>query len=358
MAICNPDEIDLQTYLNKENYYCKTKTDSVLHQGDIIIPFNNIRNVEGFKGKKIIGIIIITNQCDLEQNKAKFLTFIPIYRVLGMINFGNNEERNSFKEIVKQNHLRFFYLPPHPYIDDKLGGLIYKENIMTEKREGFKETQVSPKIRLKSPFIDSLSSKVAEIFNRIPVLHPEDSEIERWIETNEEIQKIKQLEDLLTKTSDLFTKADIHQWIDNNDNLEDRFKLMEIYSQTIRHIKLNEFEKAQEYIGEARGLGFEDKSRLYNLEKKLYIKEIKSLKSDVSDFIPNSTIKKWLKEKINLEKKVIIVRKYYQAQKYIKDENINGLITLFKDLNEIEDSSEERLEKLVEIIKEIQTGAV
>lgn len=94
------------------------------------------------------------------------------------------------------------------------------------------------------------------------------------------------------------------------------------------------------------------------MEKKLYIDEIKSLKSDVSDFIPNSTIKKWLKEKINLEKKVIIVRKYNQAQKYIKDEDINGLVTLFKDLNEIEDPSEERLKKLAEIIKETQTRAV
>ena len=101
MVICNPDEIDLQTYLNEKNYYCEVIPDKDLHQGDIIIPFNNIRNVEGYKGKKIIGIIIITNQCDLEQNKAKFLTFIPIYRVLGMINFGNNEERNTFKEIVK-----------------------------------------------------------------------------------------------------------------------------------------------------------------------------------------------------------------------------------------------------------------
>ena len=223
---------------------------------------------------------------------------------------------------------------------------------MTEKRKGFKETQASPKIRLKSPFIDNLCSKVVDIFSRTPILHPEDSEIDKWIETNEDIQNIKKLEDLLTKTSDLFTRAEIHHWIDKNDNLEDRLKLMEIYSQAIRHIKLKNFEKAQEYIEEARGLSFEDKSRLYNLEKKLYIEEIKSLKLDVSDFIPNITIKKWLKEKINLEKKVIIVRKYSQAQKYIKDEDRNGLVTLFKELIEIEAPTEERLKKLEEIIKE------
>ncbi len=351
MTICNPDEIDLKKYLNEKNYYCEVKSDSDLHQGDIIIPFNNIRNMEGYKGKKIIGIIIITNQCDLEQGKAKFLTFIPIYRVLSMINFGNNDERNSFKDIVKQNHSRFFYLPKHPYIDDKLGGLIYKENIMTEKREGFNKSQASPKIRLKSPFIDRLCSKVADIFSRIPILHPEDSEMDEWIETNEELQTIKKLEEFLTKTSDLFSKADIHQWIDNNDNLEERFKLMEIYSQAIKHIKLNKFKKAQKYIEQARGLSLDDKSRLYNLEKKLYIKEIKYLKSNVLDFIPNSTIKKWLNEKINLEKKVIIVRTYSQAQKCIRDEDINGLVTIFKYLNEIEDPSEERLKKLAEIIE-------
>lgn len=354
MVICDPDEIDLQKYLNEKNYYCEVKPDSDLHQGDIIIPFKNIRNVEGYKGKKIIGIIIITNQCDLEQDKIKFLTFIPIYRVLGMINFGNNEERNKFKDIVKQNHPRFFYLPPHPNINDKLGGLIYKENIMTEKREGFKETQASPKIRLKSPFIESLSSKVADIFSRIPILHPEDIEIDRWIDANEDIQIIKKLENFLTKTSGLFTREDIHQWIDNNDNLYDRLKQMEIYGEASKYIKTKNFEKAQEYIEEARGLSFGDKSRLYKLEKKLNAVEIKSLKSVVSDFIPNTTLKKWLKEEINLEKKVIIVRKYSQAQKYIIDEDRNGLVTLFKELIEIEDPTEERLKKLKDIIKEIQ----
>ncbi|MFW9876428.1 MAG: hypothetical protein ACFFG0_25315 [Candidatus Thorarchaeota archaeon] len=61
MAICDPDEIDLQAYLDEKNYYCEVEPSNDLHQGDIIIPFNNIRNIEGYKGKKIIGIIIITN---------------------------------------------------------------------------------------------------------------------------------------------------------------------------------------------------------------------------------------------------------------------------------------------------------
>ncbi|MFW9876429.1 MAG: hypothetical protein ACFFG0_25320 [Candidatus Thorarchaeota archaeon] len=167
---------------------------------------------------------------------------------MGTINFGNNEERKTFREIIKQNHPRFFYLPPHPYIDDKLGGLIYKENVMTEKRNGFKETQANPKIRLKSPFIDSLCSNVANIFNRIPMLQPEDSEIDKWIENNEDIQIIRRVEDQLTKTSDLFTKEDILKWRDDNDNLEDRLKQMEIYSQTIRYIKSEKLKKLENIL--------------------------------------------------------------------------------------------------------------
>ncbi|MFW9876430.1 MAG: hypothetical protein ACFFG0_25325 [Candidatus Thorarchaeota archaeon] len=60
------------------------------------------------------------------------------------------------------------------------------------------------------------------------------------------------------------------------------------------------------------------------------------------DFIPNKIIKKWLKEKINLEKKVIIVRKYSQVQKCIKEEDKDCLVALLKELSEIEEPTEER----------------
>lgn len=44
-----------------------------------------------------------------------------------------------------------------------------------------------PAIRLKSPYIDRLCSKVASLFNRIPINHPKDDEIQIWLD-----EKIKQ----------------------------------------------------------------------------------------------------------------------------------------------------------------------
>ncbi len=46
-----------------------------------------------------------------------------------------------------------------------------------------------PTIKLKSLYIDRLCSKVAGLFNRIPINHPQNEEVQTWL-----IESIKQCE--------------------------------------------------------------------------------------------------------------------------------------------------------------------
>ena len=75
--------MDLKEYLNCFNFYepyVRPKRNP--SQGDIIIPYKGLYKgpEEKLVGKNIIGIIVLTNKCDIEQNRAKYISFSPIYK--------------------------------------------------------------------------------------------------------------------------------------------------------------------------------------------------------------------------------------------------------------------------------------
>lgn len=177
--------MDLKEYFNCFNFYEPyIKPKRKPSQGDIILPYIDIYKgpEEKLIGKNIIGIIVITNQCDIEQNKAKYISFNPIYKANQIINADSNTKKKKWIKIVKLNHEYLFFIPPHPEIDSYFGGVIFYQDIRSEIKESFFERYPRPTLTLKRPYIDRLCSKISFFFNRIPIDQPEDNEIYDWIE--------------------------------------------------------------------------------------------------------------------------------------------------------------------------------
>lgn len=153
-------------------------------QGDIILPYKDVYKgpEEKLIGKSIIGIIVITNKCDIEQKKAKYISYNPIYKAELIVKATSIKKRNELVRIIKQNLGYYYFIPPHPEIDPYLGGIIYCQDIRSEITESFFERYPRPTLTLRRPYIDQLCSKIAYFFNRIPIDHPKDNEIHDWIE--------------------------------------------------------------------------------------------------------------------------------------------------------------------------------
>ncbi len=188
----------IEEYLNTETFYeTKIEYDRDPTQGDIMIPYKGEiyeGPAEKLIGKNILGIIIVTNACDIENNSAKYIVYVPIYKAEKINKAIEENKLDSWKRIIKLNHPYLYYIPPHPRIDPDFGGVIYYQNIRSEKKSFFLKKYPNPTLTLKRPYIDRLCLKIAWFFNRIPINHPEDNEIENWIKNCLEI-KIDNLKD-------------------------------------------------------------------------------------------------------------------------------------------------------------------
>ncbi len=179
--------MDLKEYLNCFNFYepyVRPKRNP--SQGDIIIPYKGLYKgpEEKLVGKNIIGIIVLTNKCDIEQNRAKYISFSPIYKANQISKATGQKKKKNWIKIIKQNHEYLFFIPPHPEIDPYFGGIIFYQDVRSEIKKSFFERYPIPTLTLKRPYIDRLCSKIAFFFNRIPIEQPEDEEIYNWIEGN------------------------------------------------------------------------------------------------------------------------------------------------------------------------------
>lgn len=194
--------MDLENYFDPSTFYeDEVRPNRKPTQGDIIIPFKGLYEGPDIKliGKRIIGIILLTNICDIENNRAKYITFAPIYRASEIINAINKELKKKWRRIITENDDSFFFIPPHEEIDINFGGVILYQDIRSEIKSMFFEKYPTPTLTLKRPYIDRLCSKIANLFSRIPIDHPEDDEVFNWIE---ECIKKKELNDPKCQTNE------------------------------------------------------------------------------------------------------------------------------------------------------------
>lgn len=177
--------MELKDYIESSTFYGPNiKPDRKPTQGDIIIPYKGLYKgpEEKLVGKNIIGIILLTNKCDIEHNRAKYITFCPIYKASKIVGATNRRSKDYWKKIIKENHDFLFFIPPHPEIDPHFGGVIFYQDIRSEIRDSFYEKYPRPTLTLKRPYIDRLCSRIANFFNRIPINLPNDDQILCWIE--------------------------------------------------------------------------------------------------------------------------------------------------------------------------------
>ncbi len=267
MESCKIDDIEIDEYFKKGNFYEEIVKEVSFNQGDIILPYQHLIETDEYKGKEIIGIIIVTNQCDIEQGQAKYISYVPIYRTTFFIELSTNDDRDTFKTIIKQNHRTLFYLPPHPYVNDNLGGIIHFENIMTKKKELFYKKYPSPKLRLKRPFIDRLCSKIAFFFNRIPVTHPVDDKIGQWIEGNEMIESIMEMSRLQVNAQNYIKSEDINKWVKESRNLDECKEIIRKYGEAQKFIKRKEQENLEIIIKELEKFEDPNENRYIKLKE-------------------------------------------------------------------------------------------
>lgn len=166
--------MDMEKYLDINTFYEKNLGEErEPNQGDIFIPYQE-------PSREIIGIIMATNTCDILYNKAKYIVYLPIYRPSFLVK-SDPKIKKKLKSAIQLNHSYLFFLPPHQLIDKEFGGLIYYQDIRSMKNSIFFSKYTYPQLTLKHPFIDRLCSKIANFFNRIPIVHPKDKEVENWI---------------------------------------------------------------------------------------------------------------------------------------------------------------------------------
>jgi len=265
---CKSDDIDVEEYLNSENFYEENlESTDKLTQGDIIIPYQSLINKEEYIGKNIIGVIIITNQCDIETGKANYVTFDPIYRTTALLSLTTKKEREEFKKVISQDHRIFFYLPPHPSIVENLGGVVYFENIRSERLDIFLTKNQQPILRLKRPLIDRLCSKIAYFFNRIPIQTPKKNKLEEWIKDNNLIKNISEMSKLQKNAGRYISHEDINKWIRENWDVKKCLEILNIYCEAQKFQKKEEPDRLKDILIELEKFEKPTEERFVKLKK-------------------------------------------------------------------------------------------
>lgn len=163
---------DWYEYLNNEKS---------LQQGELILNFPILmppKKIEEEKGKFKItpnitrkDVVILSQSCDLEQNKIKIITVCPFITLSDFVK--NNE---IFKDDTKKEDLRRGYVP-YLHLLDKVSEkhfnnemlVVNFRNIYTANNEFLKDFVIkqSERIALKSPYIEHLSQAFARFFMRV-----------------------------------------------------------------------------------------------------------------------------------------------------------------------------------------------
>lgn len=163
------------------NWYEHLEKEKSLQQGEIVkalpilIPPEKIEQDENDKFKVIPSIaiknvMILSQSCDLEQNKTKIITLCSFVTLLKL-----EESNPMFKSIDRKEDLRRGYFP-YLHLLDKVDNNLNNEFLVVNFREiyttnkeylkGFVSNQ-KERIALKSPYIEHLSKSFARFFMRV-----------------------------------------------------------------------------------------------------------------------------------------------------------------------------------------------
>lgn len=116
-------------------------------------------------------VIILSQSCDLEQDKIKIITVCPFVTLSEL-----EKNNNIFSDINKKEDLRRGYFP-YLHLLDRVSDnnfnnellVVNFRNIYTTNNEYLKDfvTNQSERISLKSPYIEHLSQSFARFFMRV-----------------------------------------------------------------------------------------------------------------------------------------------------------------------------------------------
>jgi len=83
--------------------------------------------------RKGLGIVLVSNACDIAYKKLEYYSFLPIYKIEPLLDFQAEFDLswNYWFRVFNQSDPRSFYLPPHQYLDDSFGGLVEIQQIQS-----------------------------------------------------------------------------------------------------------------------------------------------------------------------------------------------------------------------------------
>ena len=171
------DKVPVSSYF--KTFYEGVKNKGIsLVQGGIYIPSKEFDN--------ILGIIVISNNCDLSQDKSalKYISYLPILDGETYVNSSKRDNIKRWIRIIQERHQIYFYLPPYEELINGIGGIVNFQNVRSTKIEKFLNRYNKPSLVLKSPFRERLNMCVNKLFNRVPINHPNSDEINNWLESN------------------------------------------------------------------------------------------------------------------------------------------------------------------------------
>ena len=165
----------IDTYF--ESFYNSTGSERI-SQGDIFAyskePLSEKRHE--------LGVIVVSNACDIEHGRADYISHIPIFSCNNAISQKKDKNERNWKKILKQNHHSYFYLAPDGEYLPEYGAVALFRNIRSMSLADFtQEYNDPPALRLSELQRDKLSNRISQLFNRIPINHPTDPTLEEWI---------------------------------------------------------------------------------------------------------------------------------------------------------------------------------
>ena len=166
----------METY--QKNFYSTKITDKEIHQGNIYKIKKSIKN-------GIIGIVVISNDCDLVNNKSNFVYYSPILNIKEVFKTELNPKNlDRLSKIMQQRKSGFFYLLPFPKASTSIGYIVDCSQIKMIDKKSFLTKFPTPYIQIKTPYREKLSWKFSDLFGRIPIDFPEQPIITKWLKDN------------------------------------------------------------------------------------------------------------------------------------------------------------------------------
>ena len=161
--------------------YWENPTDSALRQGSYILncpvpvfaefPMQTEKEVELIVDIRFQDLIIVTQSCDLEQNKTRFVALCPIYSLEKYEQFNSEFLKKSRWEEVRKGRIEGLYLlssPTNPENNRECLVVDFREiyslpfEFLTKHADTLENCW-----RLKPPYLEHFSQAFARFFMRV-----------------------------------------------------------------------------------------------------------------------------------------------------------------------------------------------